>query len=162
MSQQSIEIKEIDGKKFEMYMLTPIESNDLLIDVIKMIGPSLGPVFDMYFSKLKDAGVENIMEQEVGGDFFSKAAKALFTDIDKVVLNECIRLFRTQTHVDGANLNNDDVFTNTFSGKLGDLYKWLFWGMSVQWGKSLTDSISGLSGILQSRMSQNLSQSPST
>jgi hypothetical protein len=162
MSQQSIEIKEIDGKKFEMYMLTPIESNDLLIDVVKMIGPSLGPVFDMYFNKLKEAGTKDIMEQEVGGDFFSKAAKALFTDIDKVVLNSCIDKFKAVTTVDGAMLKNDEVFLNTFSGKLGDMYKWLFWGMSVQWGKSLTDSISGLSGILQSRMSQNLSQSPST
>jgi hypothetical protein len=137
MSQKQAVEKTIGEHKYEMYMLAPKTSHTLLVKVMKMLGPSLGPVADMFFNKLKNTkNVSEIMNQEVGAEFFSKAANTLFNDLDNAIIDDVIDKFGDVTHVDGVPLKG--IFDAHFLGSLGEMYQWLFWGMQVQWGKSLT------------------------
>jgi hypothetical protein len=141
MSQLTPETKEIDGHNYEMYMLDPMTSHHLLTDVVKMIGPSLGPVFDVFFSGAikKD---QSILDQEVNSDFFTKAAGSLFGALDKNTLDRVINAFQEKTHVDGKMLKG--IFLAHFLGRLDSMYKWLIWGAQVQWGKSFNALVEAL------------------
>jgi hypothetical protein len=136
MSQLIPSDKNIGAHKYEMNMMPPRKSHRLLVKLVKMIGPSLGPVFDMFFDKVKSSGVKNVMDQEIGAAFFTKAIGNLCDDLDNVILDEIIDALADTTHVDGKHLKPN--FDAHFLGNLGEMYQWLAWGMSVQWGKSLT------------------------
>jgi len=143
MSQTQPISTEIDGKTYTMYMLPPLRSHDLLMDVVKMIGPSLGPVFDVLFASNKKSGGE-VLEQEIGPDFFSKAARTLFDSLSKGITKEIIFAFAEITQVDNVTLK--PIFDSHFMGRLDVMYRWLAWGMGVQWGKPLSALVSGVSG----------------
>jgi hypothetical protein len=160
MSQVEAVETQIGESKYEMYMLAPMVSHGLLMDVGKMVGPAIGPVLDALFSKAGGENkIEQVMDQEIGADFFSSAAKALFENINKKTLADVINAFKTVTHVDGMPL--DKIFDAYFMGKLDEMYRWLFWGMRVQWGKSL--SALGTEAAVQSaKIKAPPSPSPST
>ncbi len=153
MSQFDAETKEIDGEKYEVYMLPPMQSHDLLMDVAKMIGPALGPVLDKLFSGGRSAG--EVLDMEVSSEFFTKASSALFSGLDKKVLHDVIKALRSVTHVGGKKL--DSVFDVHFKGRLDNMYKWLAFGMSVQWGKSFSALVSAVP-VLQQGAKESQSQ----
>lgn len=147
MSQKEGTQTRIGEHEYLMYMLPPMVSHDLLIDVAKMVGPALGPVLDALFSKAEGADFSAILGQEIGTEFFSKAASAIFGGLDKKVLKDVIKEFRGVTFVDGKPL--DPIFDFHFQGELGDLHHWLVWGMKVQWGKSFRAlrNVAALQGV---------------
>jgi hypothetical protein len=162
MSQLEAVSQEIDGHQYEMYMLPPLDSHDLFMDVVKMVGPTLGPVIDALFAgrERKGAGLDDLLEQEVGPDFFSKAATNLFGSIDKTVLKRVIEAFKEVTLVDKKPLSK--IFDVHFKGELASMYKWLGWGMKVQWGKSLSALVSGIQNQGAGMLNKMGSPSPTT
>ena len=136
MSQLTTEKTKIGEHEYEMHMLDPLTSHDLLMDVAKMIGPAIGPVFDRLFQNKKVTDLEGVLDQNIGVDFFSSAADSLFKGIDKKVLRNVIDEFQKVTFVDGTELSK--TFAIHFRGALDSMYQWIAWGMSVQWGKSLS------------------------
>jgi hypothetical protein len=135
MSQAEPQSTVIGGHDYSMHMLPPMESHNLLMDVVKMVGPSLGPVFDMFYGTIK-AG-DAALDEEVPIEFFTKAASALFGELDKAVLNRVIDSFKNVTVVENVG-RLSKTFDAHFQGNLHEMYEWLGWGMSVQWGKSLS------------------------
>lgn len=133
MSQKEGVTEVIDGKTYTMYMLPPMVSNDLLIDVAKMIGPALGPVVDYLVTGKKSDELSAVMDKELDSGFFTKVATSLSRELDKEVFTRVIQTFKQFTHVDGQPL--DRIFDAHFRGELGAMYRWLAWGMRVQWGK---------------------------
>lgn len=119
---------------YVMHMLPPMRSHRLFLKVIKMVGPALGPVFDTFFSATKSKGG---LDQEVPAEFFSRAAAALFGDLDEKVVEAVIEAFKEVTVVDGRGKLDGGQFDIHFLGKLDEMYCWLAWGMQVQWGKSV-------------------------
>ena len=159
MSQNEGTTESIGGSEYTVYMLPPMISHDLLMDVAKMVGPALGPVFDTFFSDALKGGKANILDQAVSPEFFTKAAGALFGGLDKKVLREVIDKMTGVTHVDGKPLK--PIFDMHFRGKLDVMYRWLAFNMQVQWGKSL----GALGSIITTRGAEAIataSQSPST
>jgi hypothetical protein len=142
MSQMTPEETTIGEHKYEMYMLAPIKSHNLLMDVAKMAGPALGQAIGALFGGA--ASNEEILEKEVTTDLLSGALGKLFEDLNKSTLEQVITIFREVTHVDGKPL--DKIFDAHFRGKLEDMYLWMAWGFRVQWGKSLSALVSGVSG----------------
>lgn len=132
MSQLTSEKKEIDGNSYEVYMLPPMISQDLLMDVAKMVGPALGPVLDKFFN----GGNPDVLNQELGADFFSRAASTFFMGLDKKIMRDVIGAMSGVTEVDGKPLKN--IFDIHFRGRLEVMYQWLMFGMKVQWGNSLS------------------------
>ena len=144
---QVTETKTVIGEKnYTMYMLPPTRSFDLMMDFAKMVGPGLGPIFDaLMASRRGGAAPTNIMEQELSSDFFTKAAQALFTGLDKKVLRAVQDAFSEVTEIDGVFLNK--IFEKHFHGDMSSLLKWLTWGIRVQWGKSLIDLVAEIGSI---------------
>jgi hypothetical protein len=129
MSQIEPTTEQIEERSFTFYMLPPQQSNDLFMDVFKMAGPALGPVIEA-------VAKANSLDEEIDSKFFARAAAALFGGIDKVVVNRVIEAFKNVSEADGVPLKTN--FDIVFLGNLGLMYKWLFFGMKVQWGKSFT------------------------
>ena len=147
MSQKDPVIKRIGDYNFKMFMLPPLLSNRLLLEVTKMIGPSVGPVVDMIFNSVKSRNTD-ALDIELGSDFFSKAAQALFKDLEVATTERLIEAFSKVTAVDDQPLEGRvDYF---FIGELDVMYQWLAWGLKVQWGKclgSLVNAISAQQGV---------------
>jgi len=135
MSQREPYYIDLGDNKFCMYMLPPMQSHRLLMAVAKMIGPSFGPVIDMVFSAAKKSG-KDIMDQDVGADFFSRALGSLFSDLDEGIIDKLISAFSEVSEVDGKPMKG--IFDFFFMGNLDLMYKWLAWGCKVQWEKSLS------------------------
>lgn len=142
MSQTTPETTTIGGKTYTMYMLPPMQSHDLLMDVAKMVGPSIGPVLDTVVGMLTGGGIEQAMDTELGPSFFTKAAGAFFGGVDKKVIRDTIEAFKGVSEVNGAPLKG--IFDAHFMGALEEMYQWVAWGMRVQWGKSLSALVAGL------------------
>jgi len=132
MSQLKSESKEIDGNSYEVYMLPPMLSQDLLMDVAKMVGPALGPVLDKFFN----GGNPDVLSQELGADFFSRATSTFFIGLDKKVMRDVIGAMANVSNVDGRPLKV--IFDIHFLGRLEIMYQWLMFAMRVQWGNSLS------------------------
>lgn len=134
MSQHDAVSTTIDGCKYEMNYLPPMESHELFMDVVKMVGPTLGPLFDLLFAgKAKSSDLKTMLDQEIGPDFFSRATTSLFDALNKDVSRRVIEGLRKVSRADGTSL--DSQFDVHFHGRLDSMYKWVFWGMRVQWGK---------------------------
>lgn len=158
MSQKEGVTETIGENQYIMYMLPPLVSHDLLMDVTKMIGPALAALVGGIFGGKTPENAEEILEKEVNSDFLTTALERLFQDINKATLTKVIQHLRPMTHVDGKPL--DQIFDIHFQGELDGMYKWLFWGMRVQWGKSLSALMSGASGQGAGRALANLFPSP--
>jgi hypothetical protein len=140
MSQREAVEKTLGEHKYTMYMLPPRTSNALLVKVVKMVGPSIGPLFDMFFNKLKSSkDMSEIMDEEIGVEFFQNASSTFFEHLDNDIINEVLDQFAKVGEADGHPMPG--IFDLHFMGDLGRMYKWMFWGMQVQWGKSLGDLI---------------------
>jgi hypothetical protein len=154
MSQMDGETLELDGHKYTVYMLPPLASHDSLMDVAKMVGPALGPVFDVFLSSAT-GNKKPLPEMELDTAFFSRAASALFGGIDKATLRRIIDQMAEVTHVDGKPLK--PIFDAHFRGKLEAMYQWAGFAMKVQWGKSL----SALVNAVRNRGAQVMGAAPS-
>jgi hypothetical protein len=158
MSQMHSQIKEIDGHQYEMFMMEPRASNRLLTKVGKMILPSLGPIADFLTGAVGKSG-KGLMDIDLGDDFFSKTLSTLCSDLDEKVMDEVIDAFQEITQVDGKSLK--PIFAAHFLGELQSMYKWLGWGMQVQWGKCW--GVLGNMPLVKNAMAKTqASQSPTT
>jgi len=159
MSQKAGVTKEIGDRSYVMYLLAPMESHDLLMDVVKMVGPSLGPLLDAAFS----GGKKLDMDKELGVDFFAKAAGSLFGSLDKAVVKRVMEKFAKVTRVEGSDGFLDKSLDAHFIGRLPALYQWIAWGMSVQWGglwSALGDTVAARGAAMQALSpSQSLTDS---
>ena len=136
----------IGEREYVMYMLPPTQSFDLMLDFAKMVGPGLGPVLDALAQSRRGAAPDaDIMDQELTNDFFTKAAQALFSGIDKKVIHDVRKAFSDMTEIDGVRLTG--IFEKHFHGDMSSLLKWYSWGIRVQWGKSLTDLVGELGSM---------------
>ena len=146
MSQKTGTETTFGDKKYLMYMLPPTRSFDLMLDFAKMVGPGLGPVLDALAQSRRGAAPDaDIMDQELSNDFFTKAAQALFSGIDKKVIHDVRLSFAEMTEIDGVQLSG--IFETHFHGDMSSLLKWYAWGIRVQWGKSLTDLVADLGSM---------------
>lgn len=158
MSQLDTVKTKIGEHEYEMHMLDPLTSHDLLMDVAKMVGPAIGPIFDRLFQNKKVNDLDGVLDQEIGVDFFSSAADSLFKGIDKKVLRNMINEFQNVTFVDGAQL--EKTFAIHFRGALDSMYQWIAWGMSVQWGKSLRVLVGAIPSLKSDESKNEKSTSP--
>lgn len=150
MTQLDGETRVIDGNTFKVYMLNPMLSHELLMDMFKMVGPSIGPALDAVVSG-SNANLD------VG--FFSRAASALFGGLDKATLNKVIMTMADHSEIDNAPLRPS--MTVHFKGRLHVMYAWLAFAMEVQWGKSLSDLVNAIQAKV-AKMKGPESQSQST
>ena len=158
MSQLKAETTKIGDHEIQMFMLDPMTSHELLVDVATMVGPALGPVLDSILSGRSIGELDGILDENLGADFFTKATKELFSGLNKKTLREVIETFRKVTYVDGIEL--EKTFAEVFRGELDTMYKWIAWGMGVQWGKSLIALVGAIPSPRSNKGTSEKSKSP--
>ena len=129
MSQMDCQERVIDGVTYSVYMLPPKTAMDLLVDIGKVVGPSVGTLVDAASSK---GGAAALLEMSVTSEFFSKAASELFERMDKSVLRSVIDQLAKVSMADGVKL--ESTLDIHFRGKLGTMFKWLAFALQVQFG----------------------------
>ena len=155
MSQMDGHKKEIDGVIYTVYMLPPKTAMDMLVDIGKVVGPSLGTIMD---AASRNGGVSELLGMSVTSEFFSKAAGELFQRMDKAVLRSVIGQLAQVSMADGVKL--EDTFDIHFRGKLGSMVKWLAFALKVQFGNFF--SALGDATAQGARKMKAASQSPIT
>lgn len=167
MSQRTSASTRIGEHNYQMIMLPPMQSNDLLMDVLGLVGPALGKALDSLVGEKGLGDIKNIMDLDLGSEFFSGAIGDLTKDstLNKRIFHAVKDAFVTVTHVDGKPL--ESIFNETFYGNLGEMYQWAFWGMKVQWEKCLSvlDSVKlgqGANQLEKEKVSQFPSPNTST
>jgi hypothetical protein len=131
VSQTDIHKKQIGEHNYEVYMLPAMESHNLLMTALRIIGPSLGPVMDHFMGK----STKDILNTDLKASFFSDAIQLLFQNLDQQEVVKIINRFAEKTLVDGKKLK--DQFDTHFMGKLDMMYQWFAFAIQVQWGNSL-------------------------
>jgi len=164
MSQQDGVTKIIGEHEYTMYMLPPMLSNDLLIDVLKMSGPSIGKGLDAILgSDNVDVSNFNLEDLEIPKDFFTDVIGGFLQSLEKEVFNNVMNTFKKVTLVkDVGQLDGAGVFDVHFMGELDKMYKWVAFGISVQWGKSLSALIEGGSSLIPRQQNKSVLKSQST
>ncbi len=124
--------KEIDGTTFAVGYLPPQVASDLAVDLFK----SLGPAFVLALTEAnkarggaEDASVANaFMSQDLG-----PVVESLVKTLDKATLNDAIKKLSEVTTVTagGTKSRLDKTFNILFTGKIGLMYRWLWFALTV-------------------------------
>jgi hypothetical protein len=159
MSQLDHKEKSIDGVNYRVRMLDPLTANDILVDLLKVVGPSLGAVAS---GAMKDKdGVEKLLdglgEDAVGSESLERAIVSLVDRMQKPQLRDLINTLSgvTEVQVGGNWPALPEIFAVHFRGKLWAMYRWLGFALWAQYGFSSTaggaTSLRDLLSALRSR-----------
>lgn len=140
MSQMDSREKVIDGVTYTIYMLPPKVAMDLLVDVSKVVGPSLGALLDAAESKGNGGSV---LDLDITSPTISNALGALLERVDKKTLRSMIDQLVPVSMADGVKL--EGAFDIHFRGRLGSMFKWLFFALQTQFGDFI-DALVGATG----------------
>lgn len=127
--------KEINGVTYSVSQLPPTQALDLLMDLVKMLGPALGPVFENVGT------LGDLMEREASDvklTFLGEAVRGLCGGLDKNVTKNAIKALASVTSCNpGGQL--DRTFEAFFLDRgLGDMFVWLKFALEVQFSDFLT------------------------
>ena len=134
MSQDTPHTKRIGQHEYQVYMLPPLDAMDLLVDLSKVAGPTLGKLVDAVKGAFGEGGIESVMDidtSDLSGDMISGAIAELVDRLDKRMLRELIGTLSNKTLMDGKRLNA--VFDAHFAGHLGEMMRWIVFALEVQY-----------------------------
>ena len=136
---------DIDGYKYKVFMMDPLDAGDMIADIGKVFGPSLGALA---------SGDSNTGLLDADGDSLGKAISSFFDKVTKEKQREILSAMSKLSYVimpDGSEPKLSSVFNAHFRGRVSSMYKWCFFAMKVQFA----DFFSGLETAisqLQSRV----------
>lgn len=131
MAQTDSNKKTINGNEYEVYMMPPTPSHELLMELLKMLGPGVGPLID---SAISGGNLDPNKEVDMG--MFSRAMATICHSLDIATTRKLINELAKVTLVNNRKLGGQDgIFEAHFVGKMDELYSWLFFAARVQWGK---------------------------
>lgn len=121
----------IDGDLYEMTLFGATQGYRLFHRLFRMFGPSFGRLVDAMADK---SGIQDV---DLSGEAAVSVLKSLAVDVSEADLDHIIEALKKQTHV-GANGTSktiplSGVFELHFSGRMGSMFRWLAWGLRVQY-----------------------------
>lgn len=148
MSQQTGERTTIDGIEFECFMLDPWVANDILHELFKLVGPSIGDLVGAASAGGDAKSIkETMQDRELLGKkldpaLLSQGVSGLFMRLDANTTRSIMERLASVTTVKGGTGSGklESTFQAVFIGKMGTMYKWAGWALQVQF-KSLFGSI---------------------
>lgn len=126
---RTAQTKEIGESKYTVNQLQPTVALDLLLDIVKMIGPAAAPIFANIgeLSKFMDRDVEGMKL-----DFLAEAVRALCSGVDKTITKQAIKTLSTVTIVEGKS-PLDKCFEAHFAAVgLAEMTLWLWFALQCQ------------------------------
>jgi hypothetical protein len=132
----------IDGHRYEMTMLGATAGYQLFHRLFKMLGPSFGALMD---AASQSGG--NIQDVDLSSEVVVAGINALTENVKQDDLDHVIAQLKDQTQV-GVNGSEQTVplkgvFEMHYAGNIGSMFKWLYWGLTVQFG-SFTDAFASV------------------
>lgn len=123
----------IDGYKYEMTMLGATASYRLFHRLFKMLGPSFGALMNSVAD-----GVTDVADIDLGSEVVAQGIRALTDSVKESDLDHLIDTLKKQTH---AGVEEDSektvplsgTFDVHFQGRIGSMFKWVWWGLTVQY-----------------------------
>lgn len=125
----------IDGDRYEMTLLGATQGIRLFHRLFRMFGPAFGRVMD-------SVGEGNdLLSVDLSSNAAVAGLQTIATSVSEADLDHLVDTLKKQTQVgpDGADklMPLAGVFELHFSGRLGSMFKWLGWGLKVQYGNFL-------------------------
>lgn len=122
----------INGHRYVMTMLPATPSYRLFRRLFKIIGPSFGSIMELAKDGTKDIGDTDIASEPV-----VRGIRVLADAITEDELDNVVEQLKKVTEV-GINGSDktvplENVFELHFSGAIGFMFKWLYWGLRVQY-----------------------------
>ena len=132
MSQEDAQAKEIDGFTYDVSPLDPLVANDIWLDLVHVAGPTIGGLVGA-FSK---GGIDSALDNDPDPETLSNAIGGLFQRIEKQKMREIMNTLASVTVVrlgNGKAPQLNQILKTHFRGKLGLMYEWLWFALSVQY-----------------------------
>lgn len=144
MSQLKSETKTIGSNKFEVFMLSPLDAQDVLIDIGHILAPAIGKAAQA----IGKADVTSPLDLDIDDPRISAGVAALLQGITKAKMRELIATMAGVSRCDGVPL--DQTMEIVFRGNLALMYQWLWFALEVNF-KNFTNwlgaGIKGVSGL---------------
>jgi hypothetical protein len=160
MPQSDSQTKEIGGYSYTVSMLDPLTASDLLIDISKVVGPSLGAAAGA-------AGGDGSDDDKPDPEMLDRAISGLFQRIEKTELRRIINLLSTVTQVRIGDKTPflETILAEHFRGQVGKMYEWLGFALKVQLGdffSSVVPAIADAAPLIQALVSPSQNSQPTT
>lgn len=122
----------IDGDLYEMTLFGATQGYRLFHKLFQMFGPSFGRLMDALGDK------QDIQDVNLSSEAAVAALESLTTTVKQADLDLIVDALKKCTHVgvDGTEktVPLGGVFELHFSGRVWSMFKWLAWGLQVQYG----------------------------
>jgi len=122
----------IDGDRYEMTLFGATQGYRLFHRLFKMFGPAFGKVMDA----VSETG--DIQDVNLSSDAAVAALEALTHHVRDTDLDVMVEALKKVTHVGVAGSDKTvplaGVFELHFSGRIASMFKWMGWGLKVQYG----------------------------
>lgn len=155
MSQLDSQSITIDGHKFEVFKLAPLDAQDTLIDIVQALAPAAGQIANV----AEAGGTSALLDADLGSVNAGQAIVKLSQGLTKVSMRALVKTMAEVTICDGKRL--PDTMEIVFRGDLPLMYRWLWFALQVQFGNFLgpvRDAIASATRAgEQRRQSQNTS-----
>lgn len=152
MSQLESKTKVIGDYKFEVYKLSPLDANGILIDIAKTIGPALGSTIG---TVVEAGGVDELLDSDMGSKDVSAVIGSLLANLSKERMNSMIETLAKSTHCNGKKLS--ETMDIVFRGDLPLMYQWLGFALKVNF-----ENFTGWLGVALKGVVPALSKSQTT
>jgi hypothetical protein len=164
VSQLDTQSKVIDGVTYRVAMLDPLAANDLLVDLMHVVGPSLGAGAGAFAGAL--GGGEGALDTKADPEMLDRAISGFFERVTKAKMRETIAVLAKVTTVEigGKTPCLETILAEHFRGRLGKMYEWLAFAIQAELGDffDLAErAIAGAAPLVQAAVSPSRS-SPST
>lgn len=131
----TIEMQEtvIDGHTYRMTQLGATKGYKLFHRLVKALGPSIGHFVSAVVAKGDEASIRDV---DITSDDFLQGIKSLTSGFSEHDLDHIVSELKSQTEVSVDDTNKmislSPVFELHFRGRLGSMFRWLGWGLKVQ------------------------------
>lgn len=122
--------KTINETTYIVNQLQPSRSLDLLLDLVKMIGPAAAPIF------ANVSALSSFMDKDVEGmklDFLGEAVRALCSGVDKEITKAAIKTLAGVTVIDGKGKLSDVFEIHFASVGMGEMLAWVWFALQTQY-----------------------------
>lgn len=144
--QQAFQEKRIGDYMFRVRMLDPETSEDLFLDLLKHLGPSVAA----FLSEVKDiTRVQELLEQSIGSPAMLAMIREFVDRLDKPTYHRIVRELAQVSQVKVADKWPilSEVQSEIFRGRIVLRLKWLWFALGVQYG-GFFDDLGGAKDLL--------------
>jgi hypothetical protein len=123
--------KEIGGTIYTFHTMPASVALDVLMDLVKMLGPGLSPILSNLGSLQGFLGKD---VDDAKTDFLGHSVTLLCSGLDKEKTKAIISQLGKHTMIEGKGALTSSLFESHFAGKMGEMIQWIGAALGAQYG----------------------------